>query len=132
MKKIRNIVIALVVAVVVIAGGSFAVYKLWFENDLYTVQEKKYIIDNKSKVISINVANDANVFGREGTGVFYDFLKNFEKDNDLTFDIITTSVSGTPTGLSLTKNSVMPNDAKLIHTDHYVLVGKTRINVANV
>lgn len=132
MKKIRNIIITLLLAIVVIAGGSFAIYKLWFQNDIFTVQEKKYIIDNKSKVISINVANDANVFGRDGVGVFYDFLKSFEKNNDLTFDIVTTSVSGTPTGLSLTKSSELPGNAKLIHTDHYVLVGKSRVNIANV
>lgn len=131
MKKTRNIVIAVILAILVIAGGSFAVYKLWIENDLFTVQEKKYIIDNKSKLISINVSNDANIFGRDGKGVFYDFLKDFEKDNDLSFDIVTTSVSGTPSGLSLTKSTVLPANSKVIYTDHYVLVGKTRVNIAN-
>lgn len=131
MKKTRNIVIVVILAILVIAGGSFAVYKLWIENDLFTVQEKKYIIDNKSKLISINVSNDANIFGRDGKGVFYDFLKDFEKDNDLSFDIVTTSVSGTPSGLSLTKSTVLPANSKVIYTDHYVLVGKTRVNIAN-
>ncbi len=132
MKKTRNIIIAFLLAIAVVAGASFAVYKLWIERDLFTVQEKKYMIENKSKLISINVANDANVFGRDGAGVFYDFLKNFEKDNGLTFDVVTTSVSGTPAGLSLTKSSNISGNTKLFYTDHYVLVGKNRVNIVDV
>lgn len=132
MKKKRNLLIILSIVVVLIIAGSYAIYEIFIDKDLFTVTEKKYIIDNKSKVISINVLNDANVFGLSGEGIFYDFLKSFQQDNDLSFDIVTTSVNAESSGLSLTKSNILAPNSKLIYTDHYVLVGKSRVNIANI
>lgn len=133
MKKKRNIVIAVVLTLILVLSSLFVVYRLIQDEDAYNVTEKKYIIDRKSNLISINVLNDINIFGREGNGVFYDFLDDFQKANDLSFDIVTASVSDAPTtGLSLTKGSTLPDNSKLFYTDHYVLVGKNRTNISEL
>ena len=39
-----------------------------------SVTEKEWISNNKNNVISLNVINDLNVFGKDGKGVFFDFI----------------------------------------------------------
>jgi len=132
MKKTKNIIIIVFISIIAIIVGVIVFINLFKDENAYTVSEKKYIVDAKSELITINVLNDANVFGRDGKGVFYDFLDNFEKENGLSFDIVTTSLDNAESGLSLTKSSKLPSNSKLIYTDHYVLIGKDFINIANI
>ncbi len=131
MKNKRNIIIGLLVGVILLAGGIYIVYSVMQNEDSFSVSEKKYIIDNKASLKSVSVLNDANVFGRDGKGVFYDFLDNFERETNLSFNIVTSSVQDETSGLSLTKSNELPKDARLIYTDHYVLVGKKHISITS-
>lgn len=124
MRRKRNVILAIFCLFLILGISGTIIYRITQDKDAYTVTEKKYIIDNKSNLISINVLNDANVFGRDGAGVYYDFLDNFEKENSLSFNIVTGSVNSAFQGLSLTKGPTMPDNAKLFFTDHYCLVGK--------
>ncbi len=132
MKKRRHIIVILLALFIVILSGAFVLYRFIQDEDAYNVTEKKYIIDKKSTLISINVINDANVFGRDGKGLFYDFLNDFEEDNNLSFNINTISVNDDASGLSLRKGSTVPDGAKLFYIDHYVLVGKSKIEISNI
>lgn len=132
MKNNKKIVLIIVGVVLAIVACGLLIVNLLKDKNAYTVTEKRYIIDNKSNLISINVVNDANVFGRDGTGVYYDFLDNFEKETELSFNIVTNSLDASPTGLSLTKGPVLPKEAKLFFTDHLVLVAKDYTNIAKL
>lgn len=132
MRKKRNIALLVVFITILIGLSTFVIFRVWQDEDSYTVTEKKYLIDNKSNLVSINVLNDANVFGRDGNGVFYEFLKDFETSNGLSLNIITKSVNDDSNGLSLMKSSNLPNDAKLFYMDHYILVGKTYENFSSI
>ncbi len=128
----KKIIIIAAIVLAVILTSSIVIFNLLKDKNAFSVNEKKYIINNKSNLISINVVNDANVFGRDGKGVFYDYLESFEKEVGLSFNIVTNSVTASPTGLSLTKGSVLPKEAKLFYTDHYVLIGKNYTSVAEL
>lgn len=132
MKNNKKIVLIIVGVVLAIVVCGLLIVNLLKDKNAYTVTEKRYIIDNKSNLISINVVNDANVFGRDGAGVYYDFLDNFEKETELSFNIVTNSLDASPTGLSLTKGPVLPKEAKLFFTDHLVLVAKDYTNIAKL
>ncbi len=123
MKNKRNIIIGVIVGIILVVAG-ILIYSVLHNEDAFNVTEKKYMIDNKSNLKSISVLNDANIFGRDGKGVFYDFLDSLSSSTDLSFNIVTSTVQNPSTGLSLTKGIILPEDAKLLYTDHYVLVGK--------
>jgi len=133
MKKTRNVIIGTVLVLLLILGGLIVVYRVIQDENAYNVTEKKYIIDMKSKLITVNVLNDVNIFGRDGKGLYYDFLNDFQKDNELTFDIVTTSTNDVnQSGLSFTKGNTLPDNSKLFYTDHYVLVGKDRVALSGI
>lgn len=132
MKKKRNIILLSIICVVFIGLAAIILHNILDTENLYTVTEKKYLVDNKSNLITINILNDSNVFGYEGKGVFYDFLNNFEKDNDLTFNRVSTLIGNDTQGLSLKKGTSLPKNATLFYTDHFVLVGKGRIYISGI
>lgn len=51
-----------------------------------TVTEKKWVEENKSNVIDFSVINDYPLYGLNGKGVFFNFLKDFEQDVGLEFN----------------------------------------------
>jgi len=131
MKKKNITIIAFAICLVIIAVVSTIYIVLRDENKL-TLTEKKYISDKNSSLISIDVINDANVFGNAGQGVFYDFLEDFKIDRELKFNIITKSINSSSTGLALTKGNSLPKGAKAFYVDHYVLIGKKEKNIATL
>lgn len=96
-----------------------------------SLSEKKWIESNKKDVINISVANNIPTFSENGEGVFFDYIKNFEKttglslnlipydsfgdteENDLYFEIIKHDK------VSKTKDSDMT-----FYNDYYVLISK--------
>lgn len=132
MKKRRFVFIGAFVLIAIAVGSILLLMHFLQNKNIYNVTEKKYMIDNKSTRISVNVANDANIFGRDGKGVFYDFLADFKEENGLDFNVVTTSIANESQGLSLTKGTTLPASTKVFYTDHFVLVGKEKIEIVNI
>ena len=82
MKKNKSIILILISIVLVIAIALVLYFVLNDKNKL-TVAERNWLNDNINTIQNINVVNNANVFGRDGSGVYYDFLKSFENEYGL-------------------------------------------------
>lgn len=122
MKKRRSLLIIVISVVAVIALGIFLYFILSDENKL-TVAERNWINENINTVQNINVINNANVFGKNGEGVFYDFIDAFESEYGMTTNAITFNAGNNPSGLTLgAKTSINSTDI-VFYEDHYVLVG---------
>lgn len=123
MKKKRNIIIVIISIILVFAA--MGLIFMWLNDDnKLTVAERKWMDDNVNKVQNINVVNNANVFGKNGSGVFYDFLNDFSLDYSMDLNPITFNSADIPQGISLGyKNEVTANDI-IFYTDHYVLISK--------
>ncbi len=121
MKKKRNIILIIVIALIVIILAIITYFLLNDENKL-TVAERNWINENTNTLQNINVVSNANVFGKNGEGVFYQFLEDFSNKYDLDINPITFNVGDTPSGLTLgVKNSVNDDDI-VFYEDHYVLI----------
>ncbi|MEG2457333.1 MAG: GGDEF domain-containing protein [Bacilli bacterium] len=94
----------------------------------YTFIEKKWINDNINNVIDISVPANLPVFASSGTGVFYDFLKDFSKDTNLTFN----KVSNKETSYSFNVKKDPNKKDVVLYKDHYVVVSKTNIKVSSL
>ena len=122
MKRKRSLLVIVISVVVVIILGIFLYNILSDENNL-TVSERNWINENINSVQNINVINNANVFGKNGEGVFYDFIEDFEAEYGMDTNAITFNAGANPSGLSFgSKTSVTENDV-VFFEDHYVLVG---------
>ena len=81
--KMKKIVIISIVSVLLLGGIIFGFYKLFKDENSLTIAEKTWISNNKNSVYTINVPNDINVFGKNGAGVFFDFINSLDEELSL-------------------------------------------------
>ena len=123
MKKKKSIII-IIVSILLVIGISVGLYFILNDKNKLTVAERNWINNNIGTIQNINVVNNVNVFGKNGSGVYYDFIKDFETEYGLDINPITFNEGSNPSGITFgIKQSIGENDI-LFYTDHYVLVGK--------
>jgi len=130
MRKNRKLIITIIIIVILLIVGALAYYQVFYDANRLTISEREWIDKNKSNVITINVPNDLNVFGLDGTGVFYDFISQVEKKQGMEFNRNATSLSTSSDGLGFLVTSQTNPEDRLIYRDHYVLVSKTEESIA--
>ena len=123
MKKKKSIII-IIVSIILVIGIAVGLYFILNDKDKLTVAERNWINESIGTIQNINVVNNVNVFGKNGSGVYYDFIKDFETEYGLDINPITFNEGSNPSGITFgIKQSIGENDI-LFYTDHYVLVGK--------
>lgn len=131
MKK-KNNIIYIIISVIVVIAIIVGVLFLLKSNNKLTVEERSWIDNNINTVQNINVVNDALVFGKDGSGVFYDFLNAFSEEYGMQINPITYNGAEVPAGISLgIKNDVTDADT-VFYKDHFVLIGKENIVINNL
>lgn len=129
--KKKFIIIACLGILAIVALVSFTVMILNDENKL-TIEEKQWINTNISNIQNVNVINDVDIIGKEGSGVFYDFIDKIEKKYNLTINPITYTSKDALEGRSF-KIVTDPKEEHLIFKEeHYVLVGKNGLAFTSV
>ncbi|MBP3840691.1 MAG: GGDEF domain-containing protein [Bacilli bacterium] len=134
MKKKLIIIIPILIALITF----IFVYRYYNKEDgttSLTVVEKKWVEDNKKNAIDFEIINDYPLYGMNGDGVFFDFIKDFEKNVGLEFNKIPYLKESTPTTNSY-RIRILDNETKLkssdllIFVDNYIAIGKSyqRIN----
>ena len=130
MKNKKSVIITIVVILAVVIIGLIAFRVLTDENKL-TSSERRWINNNISTVQNINVVNNVNLFGNTGTGVFYDFLSDFEREYDLELNPVTFNYGENTNGLTLGVTKTLSEKDFVFYEDHYVLVGTEKEVVSN-
>ena len=119
-KKLFTIIgSAVALLIVVIIGILFFSDKNKLSRD-----EKKWIASNLNTVQNINILNNINVFGDNGSGVFYDFIRDFQTEYRLEINPITFLQGEDVTGLTFTAGNEVLKNSTVFYEDHYVIVGK--------
>ena len=136
MKKKTIIILPLVISLVVFFGVYFILNHEDKDTSL-TILEKRWIETNSSTKVNLDIINDLAVFGESGTGVLFDFAKDFELETDLEFNKIPYSKLASPTSNEL-QFRILNNDTKLsdkdlfLYEDGYILVGTNNIRYDSV
>ena len=130
MKNKKSVIITIVEILAVVIIGLIAFRVLTDENKL-TSSERRWINNNISTVQNINVVNNVNLFGNTGTGVFYDFLSDFEREYDLELNPVTFNYGENTNGLTLGVTKTLSKKDFVFYEDHYVLVGTEKEVVSN-
>ena len=123
MKKKKSIII-IIISILLVIGIAMGLYFILNDKDKLTVSERNWVNESIGTIQNINVVNNVNVFGKDGSGVYYDFIKDFETEYGLNINPITFNEGSNPSGITFgVKQSISENDI-LFYTDHYVLVSK--------
>ena len=54
-----------------------------------SVEEKEWLAGNINTVQNVKVINNVDIYGKNGSGVFFDFIDSFEKEYGIDINIIT-------------------------------------------
>lgn len=133
-KKKKLIIIPLIIALLVL-GGVYFYYQRIGDAASLSVNEKKWLQENKEKVVDFEIVNNVPLFGMNGNGVVFQFIDSIEKDTGLGFNKIPYLKESTPSGNNyrirlLNSEEALTNRDLLIYEDGYIAIGKTyqRIN----
>ena len=122
MKKKKLIIIFLVI--LLISLSIFIGIKILNDKQRLSVNEKQWLNANKNNVISVNVINDLNVFGKDGKGLFYDFLNSLSENYNIEINPVTFNSQNKATGAFL-GYSLTEKNFQSFFDDEFVVVNKS-------
>lgn len=93
------------------------------ENKL-TVAEKQWINDNISNVQNVNMINNVDIAGKNGNGIFYDFIKEVKNEYNITVNPITYNKEEEVGPRSFKIVNEVNDNELIFKEEHFVLVGK--------
>ena len=131
--KTKKIALIGVICVIALVALGVVLYLVKNASGL-TINEKNWLDEARQsgQVININVINDADVFGSNGAGVFYDFVNDFKTDYSLNINEVTYNYGAVSSDITLGVKTSLNKTDKVFYTDHYVLVGKNYTIINNI
>ncbi len=136
MKKIKiskRWIFIILIAIIAIASLGYFTYRILNDENKLTVEEKEWITENVNKIQNIYIPNNLDIFGKNGSGVFYDFVKDLENDQNINIHVITYNI-GEEVGTNAFK-VVYEYDLSqdtLFHKEHYVVVSKELVSMNSI
>ncbi|MBR2827707.1 MAG: hypothetical protein IKE70_00535, partial [Bacilli bacterium] len=111
MKKKLIIILPIVIAILTFVY----VYRYYNKEDkttTLTLSEKRWVEENSDQTFDFEVVNDYPLYGTNGEGVIFDFIKDFEEKIGIEFNKIPYLKTSTPIGNNY-KIEILNNDTKL-------------------
>ncbi len=130
MKKKRWLISSIIVVIVIAIVGIFLFRTLNDKNKL-TSDERTWINTNINNLQNIYVVKDANIFSKNGEGVFYQFLAEFQKEYGLKVNAVNFDENTNSDSISLNYTKSIKDNDKVFYTDHYVLVSTENEIISN-
>ena len=133
MKKLNKKVIYIILIVLAIAAILGAItYFILHDDDKLSVEEKEWLAANINNIQNVYVLNNVDVYGKNGSGVFYDFIDTFEKEYGIDINIITYN-SGESVDARAFKIVNNVNDNQVVFKkEHYVLISKDKTSFSSL
>ncbi len=135
MKINKKVIILVPILIAVIVFLSLYYYFNKEDSNALTVSDRRWIEDNLSTVIDLELISNYPVYGNNG--VFYQFVNDFEEDTKLDLNVIPYLKTGTPTGNGL-RFRVLNNEENLsekdllLAEDVYVAISKNQMKINRV
>ena len=127
MKNKKNILITVGVVLFLVICG-FYIFTKQDKNTSFTILEKQWLENNKSKVIDISILKDIPVINYNGSGVLFDFIGDFEEVTGLDLNPIAyQSGEDVKTDYSFQVVSQVSDKDIVVYSDSYALL--TRENI---
>ena len=79
-KKNKKIIITIVIVLLLIVGTIGLTFQILNDENKLTVQEKEWLTENLNVAQNVHVVNNVDIYGKNASGVFYDFLEDLKKE----------------------------------------------------
>ena len=132
MKKNRKLILTIAIITLVVSALLIGIYKIFKDENSLTIIEKTWINNNKNSVYTISVLNDVNIFGKNGNGVFFDFVNDLDEDLELKLNSTVYSLNSPMDSLGFKVDTTYDKRDLLIYTDYYVLISKDNNSVVDL
>ena len=132
MKKSKKIILIIIISVLIISCLLIGIYKLFKDENSLTIIEKTWINNNKNSVYTINVLNDVNIFGKNGNGVFFDFVNDLDEDLELKLNSTVYSINNPMDSLGFKVDTSYDKRDLLMYVDYFVLISKDDNSVVDL
>jgi diguanylate cyclase (GGDEF)-like protein len=132
--------ILLIISIIVVVFGILITLYILNKKDEKTtlsILDRQWIEANKDKLIDIATLNDVPVFGSEGNGIFFDFIKDLETVTTLEFNKVPYNVGDNPS-LGEYQFKILNSDKELskneifVYSDEYVAVSKNKNFISDI
>ena len=130
--SVKKIVIISIFFILIIIGIVFGIYKIFKNENTLTILEKTWIDNNKNSVYTIYVPNDINVFAKNGSGVYFDFINDLDEELNLKLNTSLYSINNSNDSFGFNVGKTYDNRDLLLYTDYYVLINKNGNSVHNL
>lgn len=126
--KKRNILIIAISVIILIIIGTI-IYHALNDASRLTTTEKEWITTNTGTVQSIGIMNNVDVLGKNGQGVFYDFIEDIKNEYNLTINPVTYNIGEEPVNKAFKIKTDIDSNDIVFYEGHYVLIGKNFANI---
>ena len=97
-----------------------------------TIEEKEWITENIDVLQTVKVPNNLDIFGKNGSGVFFDFITDLETEYNLKVNENTYSIGEQVESGSFKIVEDIEENHVVFHKEHYVLISKSKVNVSSL
>lgn len=135
MKKAKlnsKIIIIVILAILALAILGLITYRILNDENKLTVEEKEWITENVNVVQNLSVPNNLDIFGKSGSGVFFDFIKSLETEYNLNVNEITYNLGEDVKEGSFKVVYDLDDTDVLFYKEHYVVISKEKIEMSNI
>ena len=126
MKK-KSLIITLCVLFVIIGFGLFYFFGVEDKETSLTLSQKKWIENNKNKVIDLAVFSGVPIINNNGNGIVFDFLDSLEKDTGLEFNKLSYTKNNDSNYEYSLKVATPSKNNILLYEDNYAIITKKKI-----
>jgi len=132
-KKNKKVIIYLALIVVIICALVFGLIYGFNNSNSLTLDENKWIDENKYDVVDIAILNDIPALSYEGEGIFYSYLDFLTKNYSINFNIVPykLDINVSYDYKTTIVDSVSKNDIELLK-DNMVLLTLNNIKYKNI
>ncbi len=126
--------LGIILLIVILGTILYLIFNKEEENYNLSSNEKKWIENNKNKVIDISITNNIPIFSLDGKGIVLTFIDYFEQSTSLEFNK-STCCSDTNAEYSfkiINESKELADNQYLLYKDNYVLLGKSKDIISNL
>lgn len=128
----KRIIIILIIAIIALVGLGVLTYNILNDENKLSVEEKEWITENINIVQNVYVRNDLDVFGKNGSGVFYDFLSSVESEYEIQINRITYGIGEESKDNAFKVVYDIEEDDVVFYKEHYVVISKDKKNISSI
>ena len=131
-KSNKKIVLIVLLVILFVASLGIITFNILNDENKLTVEEKEWITQNINQVQNIYVPVNLDIFGKNGTGVFFDYIGYVEEEYGIDINPITYNVGEDVSDRAFMITYDTLDSDVVFYTEHYVVVSKEKQNISSL